>query len=64
MLLLSALSVYVANVTAALEYLPLTSLPSVDSPLDIHITEALQSLAASHMIIAVSSDFNLFYPLG
>lgn len=53
MLLLSALAVYTTNVRAALDYLPLENLPSSWTPLDAHITEALQSIAASHMIIAV-----------
>ncbi|GAA5820610.1 hypothetical protein JCM10212_004096 [Sporobolomyces blumeae] len=64
LLLLSALSVYVSNVLAALRYLPLShdrlaspALPaaaSLDSLAEVRLVEALQSVAASHMIIAVS----------
>ncbi|GAA5913246.1 Shr3p [Sporobolomyces salmoneus] len=59
LLLVSALSVYVSNVLAALRYLPLSKLPpvptaSLDSLGVTRLTEALQSIAASNMIIAVS----------
>ncbi|GAA5875965.1 hypothetical protein JCM1840_006234 [Sporobolomyces johnsonii] len=64
LLLASALSVYISNVLAALRYLPLDQQPAFDqtsglgSALDnlgeVRLTEALQSVAASHMIIAVS----------
>lgn len=59
-LLSSALSVYIANARAALMFLPLDKMPSSSTPLDMRLTEALQSLAASHMIIAVCSRF-IFY---
>ncbi|GAA5831404.1 hypothetical protein JCM3766R1_001738 [Sporobolomyces carnicolor] len=59
LLLVSALSVYISNVLAALRYLPLSELPpfstaSLDSLGQTRLTEALQSIAASNMIIAVS----------
>ncbi|GAA5823448.1 hypothetical protein JCM3770_006040 [Rhodotorula araucariae] len=67
MLLLSAVTVYTSNVLAALRYLPLDLLPPASffpAPIDLHraagdigeirLVEALQSVAASHLIIAVS----------
>ncbi|KAI5480243.1 Shr3 amino acid permease chaperone [Pseudohyphozyma bogoriensis] len=59
MLLLSALAVYITNVHASLQFLPLPYHPSTASVGkgslgEGHVTEALQSIAASHMIIAVS----------
>ncbi|GAA5934172.1 Shr3p [Sporobolomyces koalae] len=59
LLLVSALSVYISNVLAALRYLPLSDLTpayaaSLDSLGQVRLTEALQSVAASNMIIAVS----------
>ncbi|GAA6005312.1 hypothetical protein JCM11491_002654 [Sporobolomyces phaffii] len=59
LLLVSAASVYISNVLAALRYLPLSQLPpfstaSLDSLGQVRLTEALQSIAASNMIIAVS----------
>ncbi|GAA5869647.1 hypothetical protein JCM3774_005503 [Rhodotorula dairenensis] len=62
LLLASAAAVYTSNVLAALRYLPLdrvrpgsTFTPSsLDSFSEVKLTEALQSVAASHMIIAVS----------
>ncbi|GAA6001826.1 hypothetical protein JCM5350_005022 [Sporobolomyces pararoseus] len=59
LLLVSALSVYISNVLAALRYLPLSQQPpfstaSLDSLGATRLTEALQSVAASNMIIAVS----------
>lgn len=62
-LLASAVAVYTSNVLAALRYLPLDrTMPgsptfnpaSLDSFSEVKLTEALQSVAASHMIIAVS----------
>lgn len=61
-LLASAAAVYTSNVLAALRYLPLDlvrpgssfSPASLDSFSEAKLTEALQSVAASHMIIAVS----------
>ncbi|KAM0754837.1 hypothetical protein T439DRAFT_377256 [Meredithblackwellia eburnea MCA 4105] len=52
MLLSSAIAVYSTNVLAALPYLPLHA-PKT-ATLDPTVTEALRSIAASHMIIAVS----------
>ncbi|GAA5975521.1 hypothetical protein JCM10908_005186 [Rhodotorula pacifica] len=63
LLLASAAAVYTSNVLAALRYLPLDlvaqpgsafSPSSLDSFSEAKLTEALQSVAASHMIIAVS----------
>ncbi|GAA5969792.1 hypothetical protein JCM11641_008042 [Rhodosporidiobolus odoratus] len=72
LLLISALSVYSANVLAALRYLPLDHLKPGSPALqalektsgglgsalhnlgEVRLVEALQSVAASHMIIAVS----------
>ncbi|GAA5869521.1 hypothetical protein JCM16303_000498 [Sporobolomyces ruberrimus] len=59
LLLVSALSVYISNVLAALRYLPLSQLPpfstaGLDQLGQVRLTEALQSIAASNMIIAVS----------
>ncbi|KWU43335.1 MFS general substrate transporter [Rhodotorula sp. JG-1b] len=62
LLLASAAAVYTSNVLAALRYLPLDlvrpgssfSPASLDSFSEAKLTEALQSVAASHMIIAVS----------
>ncbi|BGP38819.1 hypothetical protein JCM10450v2_002773 [Rhodotorula kratochvilovae] len=67
MLLLSALTVYTSNVLAALRYLPLDVLPpssffpappalarAAGDIGEVRLVEALQSVAASHLIIAVS----------
>ncbi|KAG0658344.1 hypothetical protein C6P46_005800 [Rhodotorula mucilaginosa] len=62
LLLASAAAVYTSNVLAALRYLPLDlvrpgssfSPASLDRFSEAKLTEALQSVAASHMIIAVS----------
>lgn len=69
MLLASALAVYTSNVLAALRYLPLDALaPGSPSSLsaahalaenlggEVRLVEALQSVAASHMIIAVRPE--------
>lgn len=66
-LLASAAAVYTSNVLAALRYLPLDlvrpgssfSPASLDSFSEAKLTEALQSVAASHMIIAVSLSLSL-----
>lgn len=74
MLLLSALTVYTSNVVAALRFLPLDALsPSSFFPSPsftnvkqaagsigpVRLVEALQSVAASHMIIAVRLSLSL-----
>lgn len=66
-LLASAAAVYTSNVLAALRYLPLDlvrpgssfSPASLDRFSEAKLTEALQSVAASHMIIAVSLSLSL-----
>ncbi|GAA6014744.1 hypothetical protein JCM8202_001646 [Rhodotorula sphaerocarpa] len=63
LLLGSAVAVYTSNVLAALRYLPLDRImpgsptfdpAGLDNLTELKLTEALQSVAASHMIIAVS----------
>lgn len=66
-LLASAAAVYTSNVLAALRYLPLDlvrpgssfSPASLNRFSEAKLTEALQSVAASHMIIAVSLSLSL-----
>lgn len=55
MLLGSAVLVYLTNLRRAIEYLPFESLTSTPMKHGGLVTEALQSIAASHMIIAVRS---------
>ncbi|GAA5828312.1 hypothetical protein JCM11251_006190 [Rhodosporidiobolus azoricus] len=60
LLVFSSITVYTSNVLAALRYLPLDKLtpgspiPKLNSLGEVRLVEALQSVAASHMIIAVS----------
>ncbi|GAA5917315.1 hypothetical protein JCM6882_008970 [Rhodosporidiobolus microsporus] len=60
LLIFSSITVYTSNVLAALRYLPLdqltpgSSVPKLNSLGEVRLVEALQSVAASHMIIAVS----------
>lgn len=60
MLLLSAITVYIYNVRGVLDYLPLHHAASGSSASfgvpQTEALEALQSIAASHLIIAVSLE--------